>query len=82
MCIAPGLVIERVEDCEGGWTLLNSEPRDRTHFSVHQGYGGTQKIRELFLFSRLRLQWNVQSKFCHRLSPAFESHHHRFKENI
>src|SRR5262249_34686198 len=66
MRIAPGLIVESVEDGEGGWPLLNGEPRDRAHFSVHQGDGGTQKILDLFLFARLLLQRNIQSKICHR----------------
>src|SRR3984893_4005589 len=41
MRVAPGLVVERVEDGERGRSLLNGEPRDRAHLSVHQGYGGT-----------------------------------------
>src|SRR5262245_21579243 len=67
MRFAPGLVIERVEDCEGGWPLLNGEPRNRAAFGVHQGYGGTQKIGDLVLFARLRLQRDIQSKLCHCL---------------
>ena len=33
--VAPGFVVERVEDCKGGWTLLNGEPGDRSRFSIH-----------------------------------------------
>src|SRR6202048_3136166 len=65
MRVAPGLVVERVEDGERGRSLLNGEPRDRAHLSVHQGYRGTEKIRDLLLLARLRLQRNVQCKFCH-----------------
>src|SRR5712691_10218382 len=67
MRVAPGLVVERVEDGEGGRPLLNGEPRDRARLSVRQGYGGTQKIRDLLLLARLRPQRNVQCKFCHHL---------------
>src|SRR5437016_13798776 len=52
--------------------VLNGEPRDRARLSVHQGYGGTQKIRDLLLLSRLRPQRNVQCKFCHHLLPSDE----------
>src|ERR1700730_4801913 len=67
MRIAPGLVVERVEDGEGGRSLLNGEPRDRARFSVHQWHGRTQKIRDILLFARLSLKWNIQSKLSHRL---------------
>src|SRR3982074_2890570 len=47
----PSLVVERIEDGEGGWPLLNGEPRDRARLGVHQGYGRTQKIRDLLLLA-------------------------------
>jgi hypothetical protein len=49
MRIAPGLVVERVEDGEGGWPVLNGEPRDRSRLIIHQGHGRPQKISDLFL---------------------------------
>jgi len=64
MRVAPGFVVERVEDGKRGRSLLDGKPRDRAHLSVHQGYGGTQKIRDLFLLARLRPQRNIQCKFC------------------
>src|SRR5260221_13738440 len=67
MRIAPGLVVERVEDGEGGRSLLNGKPRDRARFSVHQWHGRTQKIRDILLFARLSLKWNIQSKLSHHL---------------
>src|SRR5262245_32887193 len=69
MRIATGLVVERVEDSERGWPLLDREPRDRARFSVHQRQGGAQKIRNVLLLARLRLQRNIESKFCHDLTP-------------
>src|SRR5215216_3112359 len=59
MRVAPGLVVERVEDGERGRSFLNGEPRDRAHLSVHQWYGGAQKLRDLLLLARLRLLRNV-----------------------
>src|ERR1700739_2351640 len=49
MRVAPGFVVERVEYGEGGRPHLNGEPRNRSRFSVHQGYGGAEKIHALFL---------------------------------
>ena len=63
--VAPGFVVERVEYGEGGRPHLNSEPRNRSRFSVHQRYGGAQKICDLFVLALLRFQWNVQCKFRH-----------------
>src|SRR5271166_3574575 len=59
MRVAAAFVIERVENGKGGWPLLNGEQRNRGRLSIHERYGGTQKIRDLFLLARLRLQRNV-----------------------
>ena len=64
--VSPGLIVECVENGERGRPLLNGEPRGRARFSVDQRYGGTQEIRDLILFARLRLQRNVKGTSCHR----------------
>jgi hypothetical protein len=55
MRIAASFVIERVENCEAGWPLLDGKLRDCPWFSVHQRHSGTQKVGDLLFLSRLRL---------------------------
>ena len=47
MRFAPSLIVESVEYGEARWSFLNGEPRDRARFSIHQGYGRTQEVRDL-----------------------------------
>ena len=82
MRLAPALVVERVEDGEGGRALLNGEPRDGAGLGIHQGNGGLQKIRDLLLLARLRLQRDVKREPGHRLLLFKAASHQDHRDSV
>src|SRR5262249_326958 len=82
--VAPGFVVERIENGESRRSLLDGEPGFRGRFGVHQGESGPQEVGDLLLLTRLRLEWDIERVFghdillCERFSRAIG----RFEQKV
>jgi hypothetical protein len=66
-CASRPIIVERLEDCEGGWALLNREPRDCSRGSSPLVWGDTASVRSGVPLRRVRGR-RVAASF--RMLPA------------
>src|SRR5258708_15704634 len=66
MRVAPGLVVECVENRERRRAFLDSKPGDRARFGVDQRQRRFKEIRDFLFLTRLGLKRNVQRNLGHR----------------